>query len=136
MRIHPKPLERFKEKVRTITSRSNGTSIETRISKLNQLLIGWVHYFKIADIKGHCQRLDEWIRRRLRMCYWKDRKKIKTKYENLKRLGLPEDKSWEYANSRKGYWRIAGSVILDKTITNQFLEKMGYRTLTLVYSKT
>jgi group II intron reverse transcriptase/maturase len=136
VRIHPKPLERFKEKVRTITSRSNGTSIETRISKLNQLLIGWVHYFKIADIKGHCQRLDEWIRRRLRMCYWKDWKKIKTKYENLKRLGLPETKSWEYANSRKGYWRIAGSVILDKTITNQFLEKIGYRTLTIVYSKT
>jgi len=136
MRIHSKPLERFKEKVRKTTSRSNGTSIETRITKLNHLLIGWVHYFKIADIKSHCQRLDEWIRRRLRMCYWKDWKKIKTKYENLKRLGLPEGKSWEYANSRKGHWRIAGSFILNTTITNQFLEKMGYRTLTVVYYKT
>lgn len=127
VRVHPKPLERFKEKVRIITSRSNGTSIETRITKLNQLLIGWVHYFKIADIKGHCQKLDGWIRRRLRMCYWKDWKRIKSKHDNLKRLGLPEDKSWEYANSRKGYWRIAGSVILDRTITNEYLEKMGFR---------
>jgi group II intron reverse transcriptase/maturase len=115
MRVHSKPLERFKEKVRTITSRSNGTSIEMRIKKLNQLIVGWVNYFKLADIKNHCQKLDEWIRRRLRMCYWKDWKKIKTKYQNLKRLGLPEDKSWEYSNSRKGYWRIAGSFILHLT---------------------
>ena len=136
VRVHPKSLERFKEKVRTITSRSNGTSMEMRIMKLNQLLVGWVNYFKLADIKNHCQKLDEWIRRRLRMCYWKDWKKIKTKWENLKRLGLPEDKSWEYANSRKGYWRIAGSFILHKTVTNQYLEKVGLRPLTKVYIKT
>jgi RNA-directed DNA polymerase len=136
VRIHPKPLERFKEKVRALTSRSNGTSMETRITKLNQLVTGWVHYFKIADIKGHCQKLDEWIRRRLRMCHWKDWKKIKTKYENLKRFGLPANQSWEYANSRKGYWRISGSVILCQTLTNQFLEKIGYKTLTKVYCKT
>jgi group II intron reverse transcriptase/maturase len=136
MRVHSKPLERFKEKVRTITSRSNGTSIEMRIKKLNQLIVGWVNYFKLADIKNHCQKLDEWIRRRLRMCYWKDWKKIKTKYQNLKRLGLPEDKSWEYSNSRKGYWRIAGSFILHLTITNQFLEKVGFKPLTKVYNKT
>lgn len=107
-----------------------------RIMKLNQLIVGWVNYFELADIKNHCQKLDEWIRRRLRMCYWKDWKKIKTKYQNLKKLGLPEDKSWEYANSRKGYWRIAGSFILHKTITNQFLEKVGFRPLTKVYIKT
>ena len=136
VRVHPKSLERFKEKVRTITSRSNGTSMEMRIMKLNQLLVGWVNYFKLADITNHCQKLDEWIRRRLRMCYWKDWKKIKTKWENLKRLGLPEDKSWEYANSRKGYWRIAGSFILHKTVTNQYLEKVGLRPLTKVYIKT
>lgn len=136
VRVHSKALERFKEKVRRMTSRSNGTSMEVRIMKLHQLIVGWVNYFKLADIKNHCQKLDEWIRRRLRMCYWKDWKKIKTKYENLKRLGLPEDKSWEYANSRKGYWRIAGSFILHKTITNQFLEKVGFRPLTKVYIKT
>ncbi len=136
VRIHSKPVERFKEKVRTITSRSKGTSIEMRIKKLNQLIVGWVNYFKLADIKNHCQKLDEWIRRRLRMCYWKDWKKIKTKYQNLKRLGLPEDKSWEYANSRKGYWRIAGSFVLHLTITNQFLEKAGLKPLTAVYNKT
>ena len=136
VRVHSKPLERFKEKIRTITSRSNGTGMEMRIKKLNQLIVGWVNYFKLADIKHHCQKLDEWIRRRLRMCYWKDWKKIKTKYVNLKRLGLPEDKSWEYANSRKGYWRIAGSFILHKSITNEFLEKVGFRPVTKVYIKT
>lgn len=136
VRVHPKPIERFREKVREITSRSNGRSMARRITKLNQLLVGWVNYFKLADIKKHCQMLDKWIRRRLRMCYWKEWKKIKTKFNNLIRLGLPRDKSWEYANSRKGYWRIAGSIVLDRTITNLFLEQIGYKSLTGVYCKT
>lgn len=128
--IHKKPIERFKDKVRVITSRSNGRSMEWRKEKLNQLITGWVNYFKIADMKNTARELDGWIRRRLRMCYWKQWKKIKTKHDNLVRLGINDVKAWEYANTRKGYWRISNSQILATSITNEYLEKEGFLSLT------
>lgn len=128
--IHKKPIERFKDKVRAITSRSNGRSMEWRKEKLNQLITGWVNYFKIADMKNTARELDGWIRRRLRMCYWKQWKKIKTKHDNLVRLGINDVKAWEYANTRKGYWRISNSQILATSITNEYLEKEGFLSLT------
>lgn len=128
--IHKKPIERFKDKVRAITSRSNGRSMEWRKEKLNQLITGWVNYFKIADMKNTARELDGWIRRRLRMCYWKQWKKIKTKHDNLVRLGINDVKAWEYANTRKGYWRISNSQILATSITNEYLEMEGFLSLT------
>ena len=128
--IHKKPIERFKDKVRAITSRSNGRSMEWRKEKLNQLITGWVNYFKIADMKNTARELDGWIRRRLRMCYWKQWKKVKTKHDNLVRLGINDVKAWEYANTRKGYWRISNSQILATSITNEYLEKEGFLSLT------
>ncbi len=102
MRVHPKSVKRLKEKVRAVTMPCNGMSMEQRINRLNQIIRGWVNYFKVADMRKHCHKLDEWIRRRLRMCYWEQWKKIKTRHDNLVRLGIPESKAWEYANTRKG----------------------------------
>ena len=85
---HRKSLERIKAKVKTYTKRSNGWSMEVRIGKLSSLIGGWVNYFKIADMRKHCQRLDEWMRRRLRMCIWKQWKKIRCRRDNLVRLGI------------------------------------------------
>jgi RNA-directed DNA polymerase len=135
VRLHPKSLERIKLKVKILTKRSNGKSSLERIMKLSELTTGWVHYFKIADIKGHCHRLDEWMRRRLRMCEWKQWKKVKTKYNNLVALGAKSPKAWEYANTRKGYWRISNSPILSTTLTNIYFEKLGLRNFSAVYSK-
>ena len=81
------------------------------------------------------EELDKWIRRRLRACIWKTWKKIKTRFKNLKKLGIPENKAWEFANTRKGYWRIAASPILNKTITNQRLISHGFKSLTSQYKK-
>lgn len=135
VRIHPKSLERLKAKVKKLTSRSNAMSMELRITKLNQLTIGWVGYFRLADIKKHCQELDEWMRRRLRMCHWKDWKRISAKFKNLTKLGIEKGKAWEFANTRKGYWRISKSPILHRTLTNSYFEKLSLRTFSQTYSK-
>lgn len=124
--IHPKSIQRFKEKVREITSRSNGRGMEWRRDKLARLITGWVNYFHIADMQGNARDLDGWIRRRIRMCYWKQWKRIKTKHDNLVRLGLDSSKAWKYANSRKGNWSIAGSVFLKHALSNECLEKLGF----------
>jgi hypothetical protein len=89
-----------------------------------------VNYFKLADMKSTLKTLDEWLRRRIRLCYWKQWKRIKTKHDNLKRLGIDKYKAWEYANTRKGYWRISNSPILTRTLTNKYLKEQGFITLT------
>jgi group II intron reverse transcriptase/maturase len=133
--IPPKPIQRFKTKVREATGRSNGRSMEDRQKRLNWLITGWVNYFRIADMKSLAMELDMWIRRRIRMCYWKQWKKVGARHDNLVKLGIPNGKAWEYANTRKGCWRIAGSYILDKSLTNKYLEDEGFLSLTIVLSE-
>ena len=133
IRIHPKSVAKFKEKIREITSRSNAMSMETRYLKLKQVIVGWVNYFKIANMGNIAQKLDEWIRRRIRMCYWKQWKRIKTKHDNLVKLGINNFKAWEYANTRKSYWRISDTPFLHQALNNKTLEKLGYTSLTSVY---
>lgn len=133
IRIHPKSVAKFKDKIRIITSRSNAMSMTTRYIKLKQAIVGWVNYFKIANMEKIAQKLDEWIRRRIRMCYWKQWKKIKTKHDNLTKLGIENNKAWEFANTRKSYWRISNSPILAISLNNKTLEKLGYTSLSSVY---
>lgn len=129
IRVHQKSINKFKNKIRTITSRSSGKSMEYRIEKLKQCIIGWLNYFGIADISNLTKELDEWTRRRIRMCFWKQWKKIKTKHDNLKKLGVTERNAWEFANTRKGYWRISNSPVLATTLTNSYLESIGYTSI-------
>jgi len=134
-RVHQKSLKRLKDKIRKITNRNVSMSFDYRIKKLNEVLIGWVNYYKLADMKNRLKELDEWIRRRLRACTWKTWKKVKTRFKNLKKLGIDKYKAWEFANTRKGYWRISNSPILNKTITNERLIRRGYKSLSSQYMK-
>ena len=133
IKVHQKSINKFKDKIRKITSRSNGMSMEKRYEKLQQIIRGWVNYFKVANMKGVVQELDSWIRRRLRMCYWKQWKKTGTKHYNLVKLGIDKHKAWEFANTRKSYWRISKSPILSKSLTNKTLERLGFLSLSSVY---
>lgn len=103
--MHPKSVQKLKDKVREITGRSNGMSIEHRRTRLNQVIRGWVNYFQLADMKGLMQQLDEWTRSRIRMVTWKRWKRVKTRFANLRQLGVDEERAWMWANARKGYWR-------------------------------
>lgn len=133
IRIHPKSVAKFKDKIRAITSRSNAMNMESRYIKLKQTIVGWVNYFKIANMGKIVQKLDEWIRRRIRMCYWKQWKKIKTKHDNLVKLGINKYKAWEYANTRKSYWRISDTPFLHQALNNKTLVKLGYTSLSSIY---
>lgn len=135
LRVHDKSYKRLKEKIRKITNRNVSMNFNYRIKKLNEIIVGWINYFKLADMKSKLIELDGWIRRRLRACVWKTWKKTKTKFNNLIKLGIPRSKSWEYANTRKGYWRISCSPILNKTITNQRLINHGFKSLSSQYEK-
>lgn len=133
IRIHEKSYKKFKDKIRRLTNRNKGISMEYRILRLNQVIIGWINYFGIAKASAKIKQLDEWIRRRLRACIWKQWKKVKTRGRNLIKLGLPTYKAWEYANTRKGYWRISNSPILDTTLNNKYLENLNYKSISKRY---
>ena len=134
-RVHDKSYGRLKEKIRNITNRNVSMNFNYRIKKLNEIVVGWVNYFKLADMKNKLKELDQWIRRRLRAVVWKTWKLVKTRFKNLMKLGVPKSKAWEYANTRKSYWRISKSPILSKTITNQRLINHGFKSLSSQYEK-
>ena len=136
IRVHSRSLKRLKARLKELTGKSMGISMDTRINKLNQTIRGWVNYYILADMRTHCQTTDEWLRRRLRMCYWKQWKKIGTKTDNLVRLGISGSKAWEFANTRKGYWHIANSPILASSLTNDFFRSVGFSCLSEVYSSS
>ena len=126
LRIHPKSVEKMKARIRKLTSRSNGWGNERRKASLNQYIKGWVQYFKLADIKTLLTTTDAWFRRRLRMVIWKQWKRIRAKMANLIKLGINRYKAYEWANTRKGYWHIANSFILSRSVTDERLIKAGY----------
>ena len=135
IRIHEKSYQKFKDKIKEITNRNKGISMEWRLTKLNQITMGWINYFGIDEGKGKIQEIEGWIRRRLRACIWKQWKLPITGYKNLIKLGINRYKAYEYANTRKGYWRISNSPILSRTLTNKYLEQIGYMSIFKRYLK-
>jgi RNA-directed DNA polymerase len=97
--------------------------------------VGWVNYFGVVDMKSLARSLDEWVRRRIRMVFWKSWKLVWTRFAWLQRFGLDKDTAWEYANTRKGYWRVSGSPILHYTLTNKVLEQYGLVSIYATYLK-
>ena len=134
IKVHQKSVDKLKQKLKEITGRSKGMSINQRLVKLKQCIIGWVNYFGLADMKKLAQTLDSWLRRRIRMCFWKQWKKIKTKRDNLVKLGVRNSQAWQFANTRKSYWHTAKSPILSRTLTNGYLKKIGFVSVSERYS--
>ena len=134
LRIHPKSIGKLKDKIREVTGRSNGMGIEERRTGINQIVRGWVNYFKLADAKNLLASLDKWLRSRIRMVTWKRWKKVRTRFENLKKAGITKDQAWQWANTRKSYWRIAHSPILYKALSNERFKRIGYLSFSECYS--
>ncbi|MCY9694457.1 group II intron maturase-specific domain-containing protein [Paenibacillus alginolyticus] len=126
VRIHPKSIAKMKAKIKALTSRSNGMGNAARAENLKRYIMGWVNYFKIADMKKLLQITDEWMRRRIRMIYWKQWKRVRTRFNMLQTLGVQLQKAWEFANTRKSYWRTSKSPILDKSLGNNTIKGLGF----------
>jgi group II intron reverse transcriptase/maturase len=126
IRVHEKSLKRLKDRLKAITSRKRWGRIEQILSELIKLINGWLGYYRIADMKKYLQGISEWLRRRIRQIFWKRWKRIQTRHDNLSQLGIPSPKAWQWANTRKGYWCIAGSWILTTTMNNRYFETLGF----------
>ena len=134
-RVHPKSIVKMKDKIRELTKRSNGWGNEYRALKLTQFIRGWVNYFGMADMKKLLQETDEWLRHKIRTIYWKQWKKVKTKFKELKKLGEEEEKAWICTNMRNGNWYCGSYFVLQTAFNNKKLRELGYPTFTEFYLK-
>ena len=128
IRVHRKSLDKAKKTLKLLTKRNRGRNVHRVMQEVKVFIRGWIGYFRVADMKRTLLSWDEWMRRRFRMYIWKQWKKPRTKVVNLRKLGIPADKAYQWGNSRLGYWRIAGSPVLKCSITNERLAAAGYFT--------
>ncbi|GMX63357.1 group II intron reverse transcriptase/maturase [Paenibacillus elgii] len=127
VRLAPKTISRFKEKIRELTNRTRSMSMEERIVRLNRYLMGWIGYFRLASAKSHCEKFDQWIRRRLRMCLWKQWKRVRTRIRELRALGVPEWACFVMANSRRGAWEMSRNI--NNALPTSYWEAKGLKSL-------
>lgn len=134
LRLHQKTEARLRRRLRSITSRSNGMGYAKRKDTLREYLRGWTEYYNLADMGNKVKEIDQWLRRRIRMCIWKSWKRIKTRIRNLTRCGIDKRKAYEWGNTSKGYWRIADSWILHRAISTEALRTNGYEWIGCYYT--
>lgn len=133
IRLHPKSLQKLKEKIRFITNPIWSISMDERIRKLNQYLMGWIGYFALADAKKILQSTEEWIRRRLRLCLWSQWKRVRTRYRELRSLSLSHVQAIEIANTRKGAWRTTKTPQIHKALGVAYWQQQGLKSLVQRY---
>lgn len=126
LRLHQKTESKLRRRLKSITSRSNGMGYARRKTTLRQYLRGWTEYYNLADMGNKVKEIDQWLRRRIRMCIWKSWKRTKTRVRNLIRCGIDKQKAYEWGNTSKGYWRIADSWILHRAISTEAMHRQGY----------
>jgi RNA-directed DNA polymerase len=136
-------VRRFKQRIREITDRHNGKSMRQRIRTLRRYVVGWMNYFGHSRSYAQMLELDQWLRRRVRLCYWKDWKRPRTRRRHLLALGIPKDEVKLATRSRKGLpfplvtadpvgrplaspvWRMAGNSIVQRALTKRWLWDQG-----------
>jgi len=133
--IADKSLDRLKEKVRKITKRNRGRSFVQIIAELTPVLRGWLNYFQHAQCHGLMQKLDSWIRRKLRCYRLKQCKRVITLQRFLESMGVKKWQSWLLALSGKGHWRKSNCPQSNQAMGNLWFEEQGFYSLTLNYER-
>jgi RNA-directed DNA polymerase len=128
-KIAPKAIDRFKERVREITHKSRGRSMEKVMEELAPYLRGWRGYYGFCETPWVLQKLDSWIRRRMRSAFWRQWKTSRKRYAELVRRGVSKDLAADTAGSRRGPWRVSQSPALSIALSNAFLSWFGLPSL-------
>lgn len=125
----------FKHRIRELTGRSWGVSMQYRFDKLGQYLRGWMGYFGISEYYRPIPELDEWLRRRVRMCYWKQWRLTRTKIGHLLALGVGKRTAILTGVSSKSYWHLSRSRATQVGMTNDWLKAQGLASIRDLWMK-
>ena len=124
-----KALRRFKERVQEITSRSRGVSTFCMLRELKRYVVGWLNYFGLSQAYRVIPELDQWVRRRVRMYYWKQWKRARPRRRQLIRLGIHPAEVYKATRAHRGYWFMAGTSIVQRAPDNRWLSERGVPSL-------
>lgn len=130
-----KALIRFKQRVREITSRNRGKRVADVIDELRLYVTGWLNYYAISHTYKVVVELADWVRRRVRLYYWKQWKQPRTRRRNLIKLGADPGEVKLASRSRKGYWRMSSNRIVQQAMTNRWLEEQGVPNIRTLWIK-
>jgi RNA-directed DNA polymerase len=128
-RISPKAIARFKQRVRELTRRTRGVSVEMMVTQLSRYLIGWRGYFSFCQTPSVLRSLEQWVRRRLRSVVWKQWKRGSVRFAELTKRGLGKDLAASTAGSAHGPWRLSNSPALAIALPNTYLASLGLPSL-------
>ena len=132
-RVHIKSQRKLWSNLKGLTNRRKIIELEEGQRKLKYAIVGWGNYYKLADMWKFLERTDEWLRRRIRMVILKRWKRVRTKYKNLRQLGIWHENARRQANSRKGLWRSADTPVIHQALNNERLARNGFTFLLLRY---
>ena len=127
IRAHAKSLKKAKQKLKELTSRSQGRNVRAVMYKVKVFIRGWLGYFSIASMRNTMKEWDKWLRRRFRMYIWKQWKKPKTRMRSLMKLGVPDWRACAVAYSRKAYWRCAKHACVNEAVRVSALMRLNRR---------
>ncbi len=128
-------VQKCKRRIRELTGRSRGISMTQRLGELRRYLQGWAGYFALPKQMRLFEKLDQWIRRRLRMCFWKRWRFVRTRVQNLLALGVPRRQDFRHAKSRQGPWHMAKTIAREVGMTNAWLHDQGLVSLKSLWVK-
>jgi len=118
-----KALRRFKERIKEITRRSWGISMSRRLEELRRYAVGWLNYFGISHTYREVLELDQWLRRRVRLCHWKQWRQPRTRRRHLIALGIGPEEVMKASRCRRGYWWMSGNGIVQRALNNAWLRE-------------
>jgi len=135
IRWSPKSELAFKRRIKELTGRSRGVSMAYRLKKLREYMRGWIGYFGISEYYKPIPPLDQWIRRRVRMCYWKMWKRPKKRFKEMRKLGVPLKQTKMVVSSRKAYWKLSRTLATNMGMGNEWLAEQGLISLKEQWSR-
>jgi RNA-directed DNA polymerase len=133
--VSEKSIHRFKHRIREITGRSRGISMEHRLRELARYVRGWMGYFALASQLKLFASLEQWIRRRIRCCYWKRLRHVRTRIRELIAMHVPRRQAIRHGISRKGPWHMAKTIASGVGMTNNWLSSQGVLSLKTLWAK-
>ena len=133
IRVHPKSWNKFKSKLKDLSSRRSVQNIKASLARIKVYARGWLNYYGIASMKNNIEDINGWLYHRIRMCIWKQWKKPRTKVGNLIKMGVPEDLAYQAGNSRRGYWFTTHTLAINMAMTKERLINRGFYDLATAY---
>jgi RNA-directed DNA polymerase len=125
LKVSPEAEKRLKAKLKEKLRRGRGRNIGRTVQEIRRLLTGWSNYFKLAEVKSSFERLDQWIRRRLRCILWRQWKRPYTRAKKLMGRGLPEERAWRSATNGRGPWWNAGASHMNLAFPKSYFDRLG-----------